>query len=148
MKKIVSMMALAILFSTTALAQDEKRPERPKMDKTEMIKKRTDDAVKRYGLNDTQAQQLQALNEKYADKMGPGPRGGRRGGGDRQDMRQRPDSAQKQQPTDEQREQMKKQREERKAVIEAYDAELSKILTEDQLKAYKADREKRGPRRK
>ena len=73
---MITMMA-ALLISTSAVAQEESKAQRPekKFDKTEMVKHRTDETVKRYSLNDKQAKQLLELNNKYADKMGP--RGGR-----------------------------------------------------------------------
>ena len=64
MKKIVVSIAALLLLSTAAIAQDNQgqRPERPRVDRTEMIKQRTDDLVKKYGLNEEQATQLLSLN--------------------------------------------------------------------------------------
>ena len=161
MKKI--MMALAAtMMMTAAMAQNENAPARlqnPQMDRTEMLKTRTDNVVKQYGLNEEQAKQLLELNTKYADKLGGGMRGmgmGMRPNGDRR-MRQgggngmapgRNPMGQGNRPqlTEEQRKEMDARREERAKAQKEYDAELKKIMTEDQFKAYQADQEKRESR--
>lgn len=78
MKKIlVSIMAL-LSVATVTMAQDEQQSENrpPRMDRTEMIKHHTEMMVKKYGLSDEQATQLQALNEKSMPQMrGPRPEG-------------------------------------------------------------------------
>ncbi len=163
MKKIILSFAAVLLFSLTAGAQEnqsEARPQGKKFDKTEFVKQRTEKTVKQYGLNEAQAQQLLELNTKYADQMGPGPRGHRHGmrpghgpKQHRDSLRQRPEKprtdgdtqatpqAGKQRPelTDEQKAQMKAERQEREAAQKAYDAELQKILTPEQYKQYQAD---------
>jgi len=165
MKRIVMTMLAAALMTSAAFAQEKKEGQRPerKFDKTEMVKHRTDEVVKKYSLNDKQAKQLLALNEKYADKMGPGARGNRHG---RPGMRSgRPgmsaeagekDARPERRPelTDEQKAEMKAQREEHEKVRKAYEAELQNILTAEQYQQYKADMGKqrrgggpRGPRR-
>ena len=146
MKKII-LAIVAIMTMTAAQAQgDQQRGngERPRVDRTEMLKKRTDDAVKKYGLNEDQAAKLLALNEKYADKMRPG-RGGRGGRG----MRPRPDfgngdqgqGGQRPEMTEEMRQRMETMRKEREEATKQYEAELQKIMNEEQFKAYKADQE-------
>ena len=168
MKRIAMTLAAAILMCSAAVAQEEQqkkgpRPEK-KFDKTEMVKHRTDETVKQYSLNEKQAAKLLELNTKYADKMGPGPRGPHRGGpGRHHGMRPgpKPDgetAATPQQPkdekkrpelTEEQKAKMKAEREEMQETMKAYDAELQKIMTDEQYKQYKADMEKRrqqGPR--
>ena len=53
MKKMMMAIA-AMLITVGASAQDinqAQKPEENKLDRTEMIKKRTDDTVKKYGLN-------------------------------------------------------------------------------------------------
>ena len=70
MKKIMFSMAAAILMSASALAQTDNAPQqRSEADQAEMIKQRTENTVKQYGLNEDQAKQLLELNTKYADKM-------------------------------------------------------------------------------
>ena len=147
MKKMI--LALVAMMTMTAVqAQDDNRPargERRQFDKTEMVKRRTDDAVKKYGLNEDQAAKLLTLNTKYADKMGPGmrgPRGGRRGGGarpapDGTDTNKRPEM------TEEMKQQMENRRKEYMETMKQYDEELQTILTPEQYKEYKADAEKR-----
>ncbi len=148
MKKIIMTIAAAVLVASASMAQDDnkqgKRPER-KFDKTEMIKKRTEDVATKYKLNEAQTKQLLELNTKYADQMGP-RRGGQHHG--RPGMRPRRDGGQQdarpEQPRDDsKRDEMRKQRQ---AQMEAYEAELQKIMTEEQYKAYKEDMQKRGPR--
>lgn len=158
MKKIMIAMAAAILMSTTALAQDEKkqgnRPER-KFDKTEMVKKRTDDAVKKYGLNDKQAKELLDLNTKYADKMGPrrghhGPRGPRPEGRPmppRDGQQGAREGGKRPELTAEQKAQMEADRKQHEETMKAYDDELQKIMTAEQYKQYKEDMQKRMPQR-
>ena len=141
-------IAAAVIVASASMAQDEKkegkRPER-KFDKTEMVKKRTEEIASKYSLNEKQTKQLLELNTKYADKMGPRHGRGHHG---RPGMHPRNNGDQSQarpeRPADDgKREEMRKQR---RADMEAYDAELQKILTADQYKAYKEDMQKRGPR--
>ena len=156
MKKIIMTMAAAIMISASVTAQDNKqdgqKPER-KYDKTEMVKKRTDDAVKRYGLNDKQAKQLLDLNTKYADKMrgphrGPHHHGGMRPPHDGKMDQGKDNSNRPERPkmTEEQKAQMEKDMKQQGETMKAYDAELQKILTSEQYKKYKEDMQKRGPR--
>lgn len=150
MKRIVMSIAALLLLSTAAIAQDNQgqRPERQRMDRTEMIKQRTDDIVKKYGLNEEQAKQLLSLNTKYLGQMG-GQRGPRRGGpgmgpgngGQRPQMndttaRRRPQGGQRQGGPRQGGMQMGGQ-------MQEYNQELQKILTPEQYKAYQADREER-----
>lgn len=156
-------LVAAALVSSAALAQDKKEGQRPekKFDKTEMVKHRTDETVKRYSLNSKQAAQLLELNTKYADKMGPrrgGPHGhhGHHGAGrppkdGGKDMKgQRPEppkDGKRPELTEEQKQKMDARRKEMDATMKAYDTELQKILTPDQYKSYKADMEKHRPTR-
>ena len=152
MKKIVMALVAAITMSATAVAQDENqhKQERTQPNREEMLKQRTEETVKAYGLNETQAAQLLELNRQFADKMGPmgGPRqwGGRDGHrpqmsrGDKQSGDSVKAGEQRQRPS---REEMEKRREEMKKNQEAYSAELKKIMTEEQYKAYQADVQKR-----
>ena len=153
MKRMILTLMAAALVSMTALAQEEKQGQRPepKFDKAEMVKHRTDETVKRYNLNDKQAQQLLELNNKYADKMGPRPpHRGHKGGpgrppkdkGDCKCQCQKPqkDDQRPAPPKDEKRAEHHK---EMKETIEAYNAELQKIMTADQFKSYQEDMQKR-----
>ena len=59
MKQTVMSIAALILLSTAAMAQDNQgqRPEGQRLDRTEMIQRRTDRVVQQYGLNAEQAKQ-------------------------------------------------------------------------------------------
>ncbi|MBQ6065076.1 MAG: DUF4890 domain-containing protein [Prevotella sp.] len=156
MKKTILAIIAAITVSTSVMAQSEdgKRPERQKMDKTEMVKHQTERMVKEYGLNEAQAAQLQEVNANYFDKMprmgGPRPGGGRGQMGERKntdgttgataqgEKRERPS-----------KEQMEARMKEMKANQEAYEGELKKIMTEEQFAKYQENSKKRmqgGPR--
>ena len=172
MKKAMMAIAAALMMSATMVAQTEEQPQAPQpptMDKAEMVKARTEQMVKDYGLSEEQAGQLLALNTEFADKlppmMGAGrrgfmrPQGGegrpqagqgrgerRRGNGEarpeRGERRLQPDSVRRLhrmgegQPFD--REAMMK-------AMEEYNAGIEKIFTEDQLKKYKEDMQRRRP---
>ena len=67
MKKMVFMVAM-MLLSFSAVAQDAQKQvkgEFKPMDKTEMVQKRTEATVKKYGLNEEQAAKLLQLNNKF-----------------------------------------------------------------------------------
>lgn len=152
MKKMIVTMMAAMLMSTTAMAQETQTEQRQhrKFDKTEMIKHRTDETVSRYKLDDKQAKKLLELNTKYADKIGPrGPRHGRHGAG-RPSMPPKEIKGERPEPPKDNGK-MQERRKEMEANMKAYDAELKKIMTEDQYKSYQADQKKmrekrRGPR--
>lgn len=128
-----------------------------KFDKTEMVQRRTDRVVKKYGLSEDQAKQLLKLNTAYADKMpgfGFGPRGPHRHMG--QNGQQKTDGEsgattqqQKQRPS---KDQMEARRKEMQANRESYDKELQKIMTPEQFTQYSNDLKNarqhgpRGPR--
>ena len=103
MKKIFLTLAAAVLLSASAIAQDDnRRQERPRMDRTEMLKMRTEQTAKQYNLDETQTAKLLELNTKYADTMfrgmgQMGQRGNRNGQGMRQELR-----TERRQMTDEQ----------------------------------------------
>ncbi len=149
MKKVI-LALVAIMTMTAAQAQGDRQGnrERRQFDNTEMAKRRTDDAVKKYGLDEDQAAKLLALNTKYADKMGPGMGGPRRGG---RGQRPAPDfgngqdnqgqQGQRPEMSEEARQKMEQNRKEREEAMKAYDEELQTIMTPDQYKAYQADRE-------
>ena len=136
----------ALMMSASAMAQDNNNQqvrERRQMNPVEMTKRRTDETVKAYGLNEEQAKQLLELNTKFAGKLGP--RGGMRpgrgmGGRDGRARGERPDSMRP--GPRPQREGMPNMEDMRKN-MEEYDAELKKIMTEEQYNAYQADRQKR-----
>ena len=120
MKRIFTIMFAAIMACTATFAQEqgEKGKDRKAVDQTQVIKMRTEAMVKQLGLNEVQADSLLALNTEFADKF-PGMRGNRRQGGER--------------PS---REEMQKRMQEGKAAMEAYNARLKNILTEEQMTKY------------
>lgn len=173
MKKMMMALAAAMMMSASAMAQDNdektkldanptektdvaKRDRKP-FDRSEMIKRQTEETVKSYGLNDEQAAKLLDLNTKYADKrmprMGRRPEGRPNG-----NLRHRDDA---QAPKDEAKADGKKSgdekkvegrrpmrrgnvdREEMRKVMEEYEAEVQQIMTAEQFEKYKADRQKR-----
>jgi len=70
MKKIMMIMAAAILMCTSAVAQTSKKTvQKKQVQKTQVKTDQTQQMVKELGLNDTQAAKLKTLNEKYAKKM-------------------------------------------------------------------------------
>ena len=148
MKKLIMTMAAVVLMSASATAQDEKqcncKCHEKKVDKTEMVKRRTDKMVKRYELNDKQAKQLLDLNTQYADKMRPqgrhhGPKGGPRPPKvDKDKKGQCPEP-----PKDGKKGDHKARHQQMAETKKAYDAELEKIMTPEQFKAYQADMQKR-----
>ena len=157
MKKIMFSMAAAILMSASALAQTDNAPQqRSEADQAEMIKQRTENTVKQYGLNEDQAKQLLELNTKYADKMPMGfgrmgGRGGRRGGGQGGPQGGFGGGApqggfgggQMPQMTEEQRARMEEMRKQMTETREAYNKELEKIMTPEQFKKYQEDQQSR-----
>jgi len=164
MKKMIMAIA-AMMITAVATAQETKqtqKPEENQLDRTEMIKQRTDETVKKYGLNEEQAKKLLEANTKYADKFPSprgfrgGPRGGqggqRPGGGFGTDRRERPSMRDGQRPqlTEEQRAQFESRRKMQEEAMKAYDEEVKKIMTAEQYKAYQEDMQKqragRGPR--
>lgn len=150
MKKAILAIVAAITLSATAVAQEENnqgRERRQQPDRTEMLKQRTDEMVKTYGLNEEQAQQLLELNTRFADKMGGFQRGGNNGRHMQMERKQRSDRQQndtlKAQGQRSERGGMEERRKEMEQNREAYAAELQKIMTEDQYKTYQADMQKR-----
>jgi hypothetical protein len=167
MKKMVLAMTAALVMSMGAVAQDEQkaeRRERGQFDQTEMIQRRTDATVKKYGLNDEQAKKLLEQNTKFAGKMGP--RRGRPHAMSRQPDRRPGDSVSARRGRNPQRmerrdsaggprPEMRPMTDEMRKNMEAYEAGIKEILTEEQYKAYQEDMKNRrmpggdrGPRRR
>lgn len=148
MKKIFLTLAASVLLSASAIAQDDnRRQERPRMDRTEMLKMRTEQTAKQYNLDETQTAKLLELNTKYADTMfrGMGQVGQRANRNNGQGMRQGV-RTERRQMTDEQRAEMQKRREEMQKQMEAYNTELKSIMTEEQYNKYQEDMQKRMQR--
>ena len=156
MKKTVMAIAAAMMMSATMMAQNEQPQgqQAPQIDRAEMLKARTEQMVKDYGLNEEQAKKLEALNTEYAEKipMMPMMRGqqGQRGqrpqgqmGQGQRPQRQQGDTARRGQRPQGQMGQMGQgQRpqmnfEEMRKNMEAYNAELEKIMTQEQFAKYR-----------
>ena len=157
MKKTMMAIAAAMMMSASMMAQNEQpqAQQAPQMDRAEMLKARTEQMVKDYGLNEEQAKKLEALNTEYAEKipMMPMMRGqqGQRGQrpqgqmgqgqrpqrqpGDSTRRGQRPQMGQMGQMGQGQRPQMNF--EEMRKNMEAYNAELEKIMTQEQYAKYR-----------
>ena len=83
MRKSLLFIAAALMLSVSAFAQwDNGGQGFQRPDEATMIKMRTDRMVKELGLNETQAEKLLELNQKYPTAMmgGPGMRGPRMNG--------------------------------------------------------------------
>ena len=135
MRKFIVSIFLIAAVSINASAQNEQGGRRPRMDRTEWAKRRTERMVQKYGLNEKQAEALLALNEKQMPR-GNGPR--------RPERPERPDTTKAPRPDGQKGprpggnwQEMQKQ----------YNEELQKIMTADQFKAYMEDMEKRRQER-
>ena len=173
MKKIaLAVIAMMMMGTTTICAQDENPEQRTQMrrpvDRNEMVKNRTERMAKEYGLDEEQTAKLMDLNTRYADKIWQGRRGGPRmrdgqmRRGPRRDMRDTLQQAPRRNMRDTlqqgprrdmrpERREMMPNPEEMKKNMEAYEAELKGIMTEEQFTKWKADEEKRmqeGPRQR
>ncbi|MBP5388479.1 MAG: DUF4890 domain-containing protein [Prevotella sp.] len=87
MKKIMIIAVMAAALSLNANAQQQNPQMGQRMDRTEMIKMRTEAMAKEYGLDEAQQQKLLELNTQYPDAM---PRMGGMRGGQRPGMGNRP----------------------------------------------------------
>ena len=148
MKKTILAIAAAMMMSANVMAQGNEQ--RPQMDPAEMMKARTEQMVKDYGLNEEQAKQVGELNQKYAGKI-PMMRGGQRGqrpqgqqGEGQRPQRQQGDNTRRGERPQGQQGQMNF--EEMRKNMEEYNAELQKIMTEEQFKKYTENNQRRGQR--
>lgn len=87
MKKMMMIAVMAVTFALNANAQQDNPQMGQRMDRSEMIKNRTEAIAKQYGLDEEQQQKLLELNTQYPEAM---PRMGMRGGGPRPGMGNRP----------------------------------------------------------
>lgn len=155
MKKVLMIAAMAVAFSSSAMAQEDNRESR-RMDPNEMVKRRTEMMAERYGLNDAQKEKLLELNTKHAIPMPMRPGGEQRHrmgpppGANRQD-------AQQGQENNNRPEARPGQREGRgpgfggprfdPEKMKEYEAGLKEILTPEQFEKYEADKQNRPQRR-
>lgn len=151
------LVAAALLWATGMNAQPGGQGgERPSDE--EMVERMTSMLVERYGLSDDQSAKLKELNAEYAGKMpmmgGGGPQGGQGGqggpgAGERPDSLQappageRPEGGERPEMSDEDRE---ARRAEMQATMEAYEAALKEIFTDEQFAAYEQDKQERRER--
>ena len=120
MKKFLVSIFLIAAVGVGASAQNEQGGnQRPRMDRSEWVKRRTEMMVQKYGLDEKQAAALKELNEKQMKPRGNGQRP------------QRPEGQQGPRPGGNWQEMMKQ-----------YNEELQKIMTADQFKNYQADQKK------
>ncbi len=136
MKKMI--LAIAAVFAmSNAMAQNAntEKKERKQFSQTEMVERQTERQVKQLGLDDTQKAALLKLNTEYAGKLGGGMQFGPRGG-----RFERNDSAKMERPTEAQMKEMREKMQAERAKMEesqkAYNAELKKILTDEQYTKY------------
>lgn len=155
-KAIIALAAMLTMGTALCHAQDNNgRPQPPKdFNPQEMIQKRTDETVKKYSLDETQAKKLLALNQKYDTllmrPMG-GPRRGPRPEGRRDTTNRRPElTAEQKAKMEEGRKNWEAQRQKMEEARKAYDTELQTILTTEQYEKYQADSKRRpgGPRKR
>lgn len=166
MKKFFLIAMMASVFTLCANAQQDGNRERPRMDRTEMIKQRTEEFAKQYGLDATQQEQLLKLNQEYpmalmfmggrpggmrgGNGMGPRRQGGHMGNGE---VRQQPNDANGDNP------QLRPRRDGNggpggrgrgprmdRETMEKYDKELQKIMTPEQYAKFQDDRKARMER--
>lgn len=153
MKKTMMAIAAAMMMSASMMAQNEQpqAQQAPQMDRAEMLKARTEQMVKDYGLNEEQAKKLEALNTEYAEKIPMMPMmRGQRGQGQRPQGQMGQGQRPQRQPGDSTRRGQRPQMgqmgqgqrpqmnfEEMRKNMEAYNAELEKIMTQEQYAKYR-----------
>lgn len=124
MKKLSLLFVMSLLAGTMAFAQNDKTaaPKYRAINKTEMVKMRTERMVKNLGLNQAQADSLLALNTEFADQM-PGMR--------------MPGRQQRAKGSDSTSVEARRNfMETRKAAVEKYNNRLKSFLTEEQMTKY------------
>lgn len=152
MKKVLMIAALALAFSSCAMAQENNREFR-RMDPNEMAKHRTEMMAERYGLNEAQKEKLNELNVKFAEAMPMRPGGdqSRRMGTPPVDNNQ---GAQQGQNSPDARQGQRGGRGPGHGgprfdpeKMKEYEAGLKEIMTPEQFEKYEADRQNRPQRR-
>ncbi len=156
MKKVIMMTIVAVSLSLSAMAQEDgQQQKRQKIDRTEMIQKRTDMMVQRYGLNEEQKNQLFQLNTNYADAIpmmgGPRRHMGRGHNADANKGQNKPQNP----PTEMKKDDQNKDKAGRgrgprgfnPEAMQKYDNALKGIFTEEQYAKYESDKKARMERR-
>lgn len=146
MKKILMTMA-ALLSMTAAMAQQSDNTTERKAPQPPTAEEVTNRMAQSLGLSDDQKAKLLKLNTEYQDVlggrggMGRGPRGPRPDGqtGATEKQPQKRERGERPQLSDEQKQQMAARMEKRRK----YDAELKKILTDEQYKTFQQNNQRR-----
>lgn len=149
MKRVLATLVMAVVMFSVAFAQDDNQRQGNRPDPAQMVQQMTERMASRYSLNDNQKAALLKVNTEYASKfprMGrphggrPGMRGGRQGFNGGRPGGQRPDSTQAQRPRPS-REEMEQRFKEMRATQEAYNAEVKKIMTDEQYQKFTEDQQ-------
>ena len=146
MKKTILALAAMMIISATAMAQNEDRRGRNGMDRTEIVKRRTEATVKKYDLNAEQAQKLLELNTKYQGQMwrGMGNRAGRNANAGKERAVRRDTSMRKRTaPATGNNVRIRPDMKEMRENMRKYDEELKTIMTSEQYAKYQKDIEAR-----
>lgn len=137
MKKVILAVATVFAFTLSMNAQSEERGERRGPSQEVMIQRQTDMMADSLGLTSDQKESLLALNTEYSSQMMP-QRPPRRMENDSFDESSRPEPP-SQEDMDNQRKAMEEAR-------ESYNAELKKILTDEQYAKYEQMQKNKQPR--
>lgn len=147
MKKLFLTFVAVMAICCSAQAQDTDNKSSKKPNSAEFIQDRTNRMVSKYNLDDKQAKELLALNQKYSDKLRPafGGRGGRPGQGrgpQKDSLSRKVDgmtgATASNRPS---KEEMDKKMAEMKANREAYEKELKSIMGDKKYAQYQKDLE-------
>ena len=145
MKHFILSLVTMLTVTVSASAQFQGgEGQRPRFNREEMIKSRTEMMVKKYGLDADQAAKLQALNERQMPQM--------RGMHNAQRQEKADSTAQRPRKEGKKREEQGQRRERGQHMggfdMKAYNEELEKIMTPEQYKAYQEDMQKMGNRQR
>lgn len=124
MKKLMILLAAALMMSGASMAQDNQRRERRQFNPEDMVKRQTEQMVEALDLDADQATAVLKLNADRMKELS----GMRRFG-----QRNRAEGEEQERPTEEQ---MKAMREKMETSQKAYNDEMKKILTEEQYAKY------------
>lgn len=149
MKRISILMIALLMIGGMAMAQGHRKGGNRKMDPKAHAERMTERMVKEYSLNDTQKRQLLEANQALVEKMGSRKEGAKRDmkQGNKEKCTQGTDSCCSKKEGREAPKMAKEDREkmhkEMKASREAYDAQLKKIMTNEQYDAYASKKAER-----
>ena len=153
MKKSLFVIAAALLLSICAFAQENCRQGFERPDEATMLKMRTDRMARELGLDEAQTAKLLELNQKYPNTM-MGPRMGeqgrpgmgrppREGMNDQNATEENAPKKDRKARKAEEKKAQEAQIKEMEAAMEAYENELKGILTEEQIKKYQENKNRR-----